>query len=215
MARQFATIALLTLMPSALGFSSSIRMSAHDAASSPLLSDRRDSLRRLALASAAASLTALAPPSARAVGQAAEDGLVKSPSGLAYYVTTEAKGGAVSTPTRGQRVVVDYTLWLIKPGAGRIFVDSTRGYKKEPLTFTVGVGEVIKGWDEAVLSMKVGEARWLIVPPSLGYGETGTTVYGGAVPGGATLYFDMELKAVEPLEQQTDEQKKWLDEHPL
>ena len=63
--------------------------------------------------------------------------------------------------------------------------------------------------------MQVGEARWLIVPPSLGYGETGTTVYGGAVPGGATLYFDMELKAVEPLEQQTDEQKKWLDEHPL
>jgi hypothetical protein len=53
------------------------------------------------------------------------------------------------------------------------------------------------------------------VPPSLGYGETGPTVYGGAVPGGATLYFDMELKAVEPLEQQTDEQKKWLDEHPL
>ena len=155
MARQFATIALLTLIPSALGFSSSVRMSARDAASSPLLSDRRDSLRRLALASAAASLTALAPPSARAVGQAAEDGLVKSPSGLAYYVTTEAKGGAVSTPTRGQRVVVDYTLWLIKPGAGRIFVDSTRGYKKEPLTFTAGVGEVIKGWDEAVLSMKV------------------------------------------------------------
>ena len=189
MARQFATIALLTLIPSALGFSSSVRMSARDAASSPLLSDRRDSLRRLALASAAASLTALAPPSARAVGQAAEDGLVKSPSGLAYYVTTEAKGGAVSTPTRGQRVVVDYTLWLIKPGAGRIFVDSTRGYKKEPLTFTAGVGEVIKGWDEALVSMNKGEKRVLIIPSDLAYGPRGR----GPIPPNTPLVFEVEL----------------------
>ena len=78
----------------------------------------------------------------------------------------------------------------------RQFVESTRGYGKAPIAVTVGRGDVIKGWDEALLDMQAGESRWLIVPPALGYGEFGTQTYGGVIPPGATLYFDVLLKAI-------------------
>ena len=62
--------------------------------------------------------------------------------------------------------------------------------REEPFKFQIGVGQVIKGWEEGVLGMCVGEKRKLIVPPALGYGDQGA---GDIIPGGATLYFEVEL----------------------
>jgi FK506-binding protein 14 len=66
--------------------------------------------------------------------------------------------------------------------------------RAEPFKFQIGVGQVIKGWEEGVLGMCAGEKRRLIVPASLGYGDQGA---GDIIPGGATLYFDVELMGVE------------------
>merc|ERR1719494_820428 len=62
--------------------------------------------------------------------------------------------------------------------------------RSEPFKFQIGVGQVIKGWEEGVLGMCVGEKRKLIVPPALGYGDQGA---GDIIPGGATLYFEVKL----------------------
>merc|ERR1712172_456939 len=66
--------------------------------------------------------------------------------------------------------------------------------RSEPFKFQIGVGQVIKGWEEGVLGMCVGEKRRLIVPPALGYGDQGA---GEIIPGGATLFFDIELLETE------------------
>merc|ERR1712038_609867 len=66
--------------------------------------------------------------------------------------------------------------------------------RNEPFKFQIGVGQVIKGWEEGVLGMCIGEKRRLIVPPELGYGDQGA---GEVIPGGATLYFDIELLGTE------------------
>merc|ERR1712153_149362 len=66
--------------------------------------------------------------------------------------------------------------------------------RSEPFKFQIGVGQVIKGWEEGVLGMCVGEKRRLIVPPELGYGDQGA---GEIIPGGATLFFDIELLETE------------------
>ena len=66
--------------------------------------------------------------------------------------------------------------------------------RSEPFKFQIGVGQVIKGWEEGVLGMCIGEKRRLIVPPELGYGDQGA---GDIIPGGATLFFDVELVGTE------------------
>ena len=112
----------------------------------------------------------------------------ESGSGLQYL---DIKEGTGATPQPGQTVQVHYNGWLDDFGdAGRKFDSSLdRG---RPLSFAVGTGKVIKGWDEALLSMKVGGKRRVIIPPELGYGSKGI----GPIPGGATLYFEMNLMAV-------------------
>lgn len=65
--------------------------------------------------------------------------------------------------------------------------------RNQPFTTQIGVGRVIKGWDEGILGMKVGEKRKLTIPPALGYGEQGT----GSIPGGATLIFEVELISIQ------------------
>jgi peptidylprolyl isomerase len=103
-------------------------------------------------------------------------------SGLRYIVTQEGTG---ETPTAGQTISAHYTGCLTN---GEKF-DSSRD-RGSPFQTQIGVGRVIKGWDEAFVAMKVGEKRVLIIPPDLGYGARGA---GGAIPPNATLVFDVEL----------------------
>ena len=89
------------------------------------------------------------------------------------------------------KVVVNYTGKLED---GSIF-DSSLNPGREPFTFTLGVGSVIKGWDIGVKGMKVGGRRRLTVPPELGYGNNGA---GNVIPPGATLIFEVDLLEVKP-----------------
>jgi peptidylprolyl isomerase len=110
-------------------------------------------------------------------------------SGLQYIDT---KPGTGAQPRQNQTVVVHYTGWLYANGTkGKKFDSSVD--RNEPFEFPVGVGRVIRGWDEGVGSMKVGGKRTLIIPPALGYGANGA---GGVIPPNATLMFDVELLGV-------------------
>ena len=113
---------------------------------------------------------------------------VTTPSGLQYW---EIRVGTGATAMRGQKVKVDYTGWLTN---GKKF-DSSVGTGK-PFAFTVGEGQVIRGWDEGIQGMKVGGKRQLRIPPALGYGPEGTP--GGPIPPNATLIFDVRLVSVAP-----------------
>ncbi|MBZ0202604.1 MAG: FKBP-type peptidyl-prolyl cis-trans isomerase [Ignavibacteria bacterium] len=103
-------------------------------------------------------------------------------SGLKYV---DEKVGEGASPVAGKTVTVHYTGTLEN---GTKF-DSSRD-RNQPFSFTIGVGQVIKGWDEGVMSMKVGGKRKLIIPPALGYGIKGA---GSVIPPNATLLFDVEL----------------------
>ncbi len=107
---------------------------------------------------------------------------VTTKSGLKYVDVVVGKG---ASPTVGKQVTVHYTGTLEN---GTKFDSSVD--RKEPFSFTIGVGQVIPGWDEGVMSMKVGGKRKLIIPPNLGYGARGA---GGVIPPNATLLFDVEL----------------------
>ncbi|MBG1241714.1 FKBP-type peptidyl-prolyl cis-trans isomerase [Nostoc sp. NZL] len=110
---------------------------------------------------------------------------VTTPSGLKYV---ELKEGTGATPQPGQTVEVHYVGTLEN---GTKF-DSSRD-RGQPFSFKIGVGQVIKGWDEGLSTMKVGGRRQLIIPSELGYGARGA---GGVIPPNATLLFDVELLGV-------------------
>ena len=114
--------------------------------------------------------------------QAKTAGMVKTPSGLAY---ADLKIGTGPQPVAGKPVKVHYTGWLEN---GTKFDSSVD--RKEPFVFIIGVGQVVPGWDEGVMTMRVGGKRKLVVPPQLGYGERGA---GGVIPPNATLTFEVEL----------------------
>ena len=115
---------------------------------------------------------------------------------FAPFAQQDLRIGAGADATPGRRVTVNYTGWIYDPtrpeNKGQQF-DTSVG--RQPFSFTVGVGQVIRGWDQGVPGMKVGGQRRLTIPPDLGYGSTGST--GGVVPPNATLVFDIDLLDVQ------------------
>ena len=153
--------------------------------------------RTLILLAAAAGLLFLAPrvfadEKANAGGKdekKSESKMVKTATGLQYEDTRVGTG---AQPKTGQTCVMHYTGWLWENNAkGKKFDSSVdRG---QPFEFVLGVGRVIKGWDEGVSTMKVGGKRTLLIPPQLAYGSRGA---GTAVPPNATLLFEVELLSI-------------------
>jgi peptidylprolyl isomerase len=116
---------------------------------------------------------------------------ITTPSGLKY---SEEVVGTGATPRPGQMMSVNYTGWL----ADGTKFDSSLGPGKKPLEFQLGTDGIIKGWNEAIATMKVGGKRRLVVPPSLAYGKNGNFDRMGkrTIPPDATLTFDVELLGV-------------------
>lgn len=138
-------------------------------------------LRALALGAMLLEMTAGAKPSREGKAK-----MITTNSGLQYV---EIKEGTGASPRRGQQVTVHYTGTLKD---GKKFDSSLdRG---KPFTFVIGMGQVIQGWDEGVMSMKVGGKRKLLIPPNLGYGSRGVP---GVIPANSELHFEVELLSVQ------------------
>jgi FKBP-type peptidyl-prolyl cis-trans isomerase len=126
-----------------------------------------------------------APAAAPATKPAAAPGKTETkPNGLKITYVATGEGAKA-----GDNVSVLYTGKLQD---GTEF-DSSAKHGNEPIDFILGKGMVIKGWDEGLQGMQVGEKRTIVIPPTLGYGEQGA---GGVIPPNATLTFDVELVAL-------------------
>jgi FKBP-type peptidyl-prolyl cis-trans isomerase len=116
-------------------------------------------------------------------------------SNMSGIMKSDIKVGNGAEAEVGKNVSVHYTGWLYDKNApehkGAKF-DSSRD-RGAPFDFPLGMGHVIKGWDEGVQGMKIGGQRTLIIPPEMGYGQNGA---GGVIPPNATLVFDVELLGV-------------------
>ncbi|MBT8280125.1 MAG: peptidylprolyl isomerase [Muriicola sp.] len=109
-------------------------------------------------------------------------GFEKTESGLRYKLIQEGSG---KKPEKGQQVSVHYEGSL---PSGQVFDSSYK--RKEPITFQLGVGQVIPGWDEGIGLLKVGDKARFVIPSNLAYGSAGA---GGVIPPDATLIFEVEL----------------------
>jgi FKBP-type peptidyl-prolyl cis-trans isomerase len=144
----------------------------------------------MSLAAAAQTATTKAKvqvvPNTKSPTKVTGDG-VKTASGLQYW---DIKVGTGLEAKDGDHVKVHYTGWFTD---GKKFDSSVDAH--QPYEFTLGKGDVIKGWDEGVTGMKVGGKRQLRIPPELAYGEAG---YKTIIPPNSTLIFDVQLLAVSP-----------------
>ena len=104
-------------------------------------------------------------------------------------IIEDLKVGEGSEVVKYNIVTVNYTGWLTD---GTKF-DSSLNPGRSPFRFTVGGGQVIKGWDEGLLGMKVGGKRKLTIPPSMGYGNQDM----GVIPSNSTLIFEIDLLIIE------------------
>jgi len=157
-------------------------------ANSPFLMTRALRQAASALVVAVLATTALAQAPADALPPAAPEPAV---------LVTDIVAGIGDEALPGMNVIVHYTGWLYDPAAkdqrGRKF-DSSRD-RGQPLSFPLGAGRVIRGWEQGLAGMKIGGTRRLVIPPSLAYGARGAG--NGVIPPNATLIFDVELLAVE------------------
>jgi FKBP-type peptidyl-prolyl cis-trans isomerase FkpA len=155
------------------------------------------SLLAVAIASAEEKTTAAAPtskaPTSAAHSKAANPAKAAGtlPKDIKKMIVDDAIVGQGKEASKGKRIKVNYTGWLYDPsqpmGRGKQF-DSSIG--KEPFSFQLGTGQVIRGWDEGFDKMKVGGKRKLIIPAEMGYGERGA---GGDIPPNSPLMFEVEL----------------------
>jgi len=141
----------------------------------------------------AVALLGIIPGCSRGTNNNTKDSMTRTtlPSKLQYEVIKSADEASRS-PQKGDMVFVHYTGWLAdengNPRMDKKFDSSVdRG---TPFNFAIGKGQVIRGWDEGVMLMKIGEKRRLIIPAALGYGAGG---YPGLIPPNSTLVFDVEL----------------------
>jgi FKBP-type peptidyl-prolyl cis-trans isomerase FkpA len=121
------------------------------------------------------------------------------PSSYAPFSTTDLRVGDGAEAVSGNPLTVHYTGWLFdgsKPEQKGLQFETSRG--TAPFTFTLGAGQVIAGWDQGLVGMKVGGLRRLVIPPSLAYGQPRF----GVIPPNATLVFEVELIAI-PLPEAT------------
>lgn len=117
-----------------------------------------------------------------------------SPSNNAAFAQTDLRAGTGTLAETGHLLTVNYTGWFYNGAAtdhkGAEF-DSSTG--RGPFTFTLGGGEVVKGWEQGIAGMRVGGLRRLVIPPSLAYGAARY----GPIPPNATLLFEIELLDVQ------------------
>jgi hypothetical protein len=131
-------------------------------------------------------------------------------NGIKFLITKQGEG---EKALRAQQVFTKYSLWTGGfPEDDGKQVDSNTGFFGQNLSVIVGVGKVIKGWDLALLDMKEGEARRLVVPSAVGYGSQGA---GGAIPPNATLYFEVEIVSMDKMPKLNESQLKWLEANPI
>jgi FKBP-type peptidyl-prolyl cis-trans isomerase FkpA len=113
-----------------------------------------------------------------------------SPTTTPPFSQTDLRAGTGAAAVNGATLSVNYTGWLYDPSRANlegVQFDSTVG--GTPFTFTLGSGQVIKGWDQGLVGMQVGGLRKLVIPPSMAYGSTRS----GPIPPNATLVFEIEL----------------------
>jgi FKBP-type peptidyl-prolyl cis-trans isomerase FkpA len=138
------------------------------------------------LAAMAAAQKAGAPQPASAPPKAEGKG-AGTTSGTQYW---DLKVGTGKKAIPGFTIRVHYTGWVKKKKDEYIVFDSSVG--KDPLKFDLGMGQVVKGWDQGIAGMRVGGRRLLVIPPDAGYGREGS----GSVPPNATMIFEVELVEV-------------------
>jgi len=130
-----------------------------------------------------------------ALAGAACTGSPTAPSNSGPYSQTDLRVGTGAVAANGNVLKVNYTGWLYnasQPDHKGVPFDSSLG--RDPFSFTLGAGAVIKGWDQGVAGMQVGGLRRLVIPPSLAYGATRS----GPIPAYSTLVFDIELVDSQP-----------------
>lgn len=140
-----------------------------------------------------------------------KDITAKLPTEVKALITEDTKSGSGKIAEKGKAIKVNYTGWLYEPtakeGKGKQF-DSSVG--SEPFIFTLGGGQVIKGWDEGFKDMKVGGKRKLLIPSEMAYGSRGAG--GDVIPPNKALLFEVELLDVMDVAQnpaaKTEEKKK-------
>lgn len=151
---------------------------------------KKQYLNIILLVSIASSIIGAPAPTKKELNVETASKMIQTSSGLRYEILHKAAAPDAQGPKTGQNVTVHYTGWLNDghDGIGNKFDSSVdRG---KPFVFTIGVGQVIKGWDEGVALMKKGQKIRLFIPANLGYGARGA---GAAIPSNANLIFDVEL----------------------